>query len=400
MRRRLHLQHEGDGEGERMTNARPASALLAAIGLNVHLDQPAYAPDGTYAALQSALAGLWPNGGGNLRLSSAPVVAQGPGSQATFVNMNAAEYDYVLTPNVNDGPTATQAFYNLCPSAMAAIEGLNEPDQNKIPNGETLAFQMMLENEQSEIIPGYILGPSITTLSYAQAQGDLSDYLDAGNVHFYTAGHQPENGGYGSGGYGSLAYTLNIGAQTAPHKPCWITECGFAGPSAAPQYGPLDENTRAQYYLRAILFAFRSGVPRVYLYELVTSNAAEQYGLVSSLSPLAVTPSYTAVAGLIALFADATHYDEPQVNVTVTAPPGIAVLVFRKTTGALVIAMWNVNVGLPVAETVTVTASGYATTAKGSWFWNGAWASEPVLFNGGVATMGVGGAPFFLEVTV
>jgi len=150
-------------------------------------------------------------------------------------------------------------------SSVASIAGINEPDISGDPNwvAHTRAFQQELGRQvhgDPQLAGVPVIGPSLVHRESRAALGDLTGYVDRGNLHPYPGGQPPLR---------NLADEALMMSQVSGKKPLVITEVGyhtdmaFTGP-----HRPASERAVGVYTPRIALEAFRYGIERTYLYQL------------------------------------------------------------------------------------------------------------------------------------
>jgi hypothetical protein len=147
-----------------------------------------------------------------------------------------------------------------------------------------------------------VVGPSIADPHGPGRVGDLSRWLDRGNIHPYTGGLSPDPLHLG-------AERVRI-AQISGRKPLWATEAGFHNAvHATAGMPPASERAAAVYVLRTVLEHFKSRIRRTYLYELVdiypdpkAETPNSNFGLLRY--DYSRKPAYTALKNLLALVYD------------------------------------------------------------------------------------------------
>ena len=212
-------------------------------------------------------------------------------------------------------PTTTVAevtgYPKLVPGSMEAIEGYNEPDVYLggccwVP--DTIAWQKQLyaaakSNAATSNLT--VLGPSVISTQAAEGVGDLSQWLDAGNVHIYFSARNPETKGFGGGfkygEYGTIDFSLNYSAVISGSKPQRISETGYGSGTARFEVSSV---TQAKYIARLYLDLYGRHVDRSTMYELVDGDDGGfgHYGLVDY--NLNRKPAFYEMKGLIGLLSD------------------------------------------------------------------------------------------------
>lgn len=283
--------------------AHTAQSFVDSIGINVHLSYHD-TPYGKYGAITPLLRSL---GVRHLRDS----IASGQTDVCREDRELAAsgmKFTYITQPN----PTAQglSGWASCVGPSIEAYEGLNEYDISH-PAGDAnwaatvqaaqKALYRSVKGDASLAHLG-VVAPSLTSQQAYRTVGDLSAFIDAGNMHDYTAGHNPGTPGWGDGGYGSLAYNIGAARLLDGNKPIESTETGYA--TAPTTRGGIDDATQAKYVPRLFLEHFNAGVTRTYEYELVDEGGPPfgNFGLVNG--SLAPKPSYAALSSLIGLLRD------------------------------------------------------------------------------------------------
>ncbi len=128
--------------------------------------------------------------------------------------------------------------------SFEAYEAPNEPDKSNDPQWVHRLWQAMLRLGELKTIASVsqfqVLGPSLTHESSYRAVGDVSPYFDAGNLHNYLAGRHPGTSGWGAGGFGSIAWNLQLIGPYSGGKPIVTTEIGYQDAPGLPDRVPAD----------------------------------------------------------------------------------------------------------------------------------------------------------------
>jgi hypothetical protein len=150
--------------------------------------------------------------------------------------------------------------------AVDSVQAPNEPDISGDPQWveHTRAYQAELYARvkgDPALAHLPVIGPSIVNREARPLLGDLSAFLDRGNLHPYPGGTPPLS---------DIADQRLIGAIIAGNKPLVATEAGYhndlsyMGPHRA-----ASERATAIYTPRLVLEAFLSGIERTYIYQLL-----------------------------------------------------------------------------------------------------------------------------------
>ncbi len=228
------------------------------------------------------------------------------------LNRAGIRTDYVVPFSEATTPENIEQF---APQAgdMEAIEAPNECDvagncgssvSSSVDN--MLAFLPALDRAGKQLgVP--VLGPALTQPSTYPTLGNLSSEMQYNNLHVYFGGRNPGSAGWGApdvegNQYGSLAFWVNQGDIDAPNVPAMVTETGYMSFPGLPIPWTIPENVEASYIPRTLLLAYKAGIPRTYIYELLDEISSPGYGLLhSDLTPKA---AYTALQNLIANLSD------------------------------------------------------------------------------------------------
>ena len=198
-------------------------------------------------------------------------------------------------------------------NAVEAIEGPNEYNNsgdgnwvNTVCTYVQQLYQAIKGDSATAKLP--VVAPSFTSEAAYKAVGDLSAAVDYGNMHNYYAGRNPGTGGWGSYGYGSLEWNMQVAQKQSSSKQVLSTETGYnnavnttSGNTAIP------EAVAGKYIPRLFLEQFNYGIPRTWSYELIdaynNSNARDSnFGLLRNDG--SEKPAYSALKNLIGLLND------------------------------------------------------------------------------------------------
>jgi hypothetical protein len=253
---------------------------------------------------------------------------------------------FLTSPKLSDA--LITSWPGRVPGAFEGYEAPNEYDHSGDPHwADTLTafvrrlYSAVKSDSTTSKFP--VVGPSLTQpASYAQLAG-LERYFDLSNLHNYFGGHNPGTPGWGAGGYGSIAYNINISQTAWPAKPIWTTETGYTTDKDNPQGIP--ELVEGKYAPRMILEQTLHGVGRTYIYELIDEGSAiagndAAFGLARmDGSP---KPAFTALKNMISMLADPGPKVLPQ-NLQFTlagASSNVHHLLMAKHDGSYYLAFW------------------------------------------------------------
>lgn len=217
-----------------------------------------------------------------------------------------------------------------------------------------------------------VVGPALTQPASYPAIGNISAWMNYGNMHVYQGGRNPETVGWGpydaeNNSYGSLLYNMDEVGVDSPGLPIYMTETGYIV-SSTPATNDIPESVEAVYEPRLLLNAWNTGVKRSYIYELMDDpSSTPGFGLLhSDMSPRA---AYTAIKTLMGLLADSNSSFNPG-SLTYTLSgntTGVETTLLQKQDGSFWLAAWlsgsiydvNALVATPIPpQSVTITLNG------------------------------------------
>jgi hypothetical protein len=337
------------------SNAASADAFVDTIGMNIHLSYTGTCYDTGFDSLVTLMTSL-----GVRHVRDGLIDFPSPATYYDRLNQlgQSGIHSTLIT-----SPTQTAAllldYPNRVPDSLEAYESPNEPDQNEGASWVTTtqAFQKTLYqtikgNAATQKYP--VLGPSITSEAGDTAVGDLSAYLDYGNMHNYFASFNPGTAGWGAtdafGTYGSIAWSKNIMAQVSGTKPIITTETGWGDGMGANE---VPDAVKAKYVTRLFLEQYRQGVVRTLEYQFCDNTGdALDYGIVAS--DMTPKPAYAALKSLIGALEDpGPAFDRTFLDYTLATTasdggpkgdgglaPDVHSLLFQKRTGAFDLVVW------------------------------------------------------------
>lgn len=329
--------------------ANRADAFVNSIGVVTHL---------TYT--DTAYYAQWPQVLGALQSLGVRHIRDGyydwePGTPFVSEHRQLAQLGIKTNYVVPYNPQTTAQSIAAIASQVGDMESLEDPNECDVAGncgGSTVAssllglFNMMpVIDAAGEALKVPVLGPSFTQVPTYLTVGNLDSTMSYNNLHVYFGGRYPGSMGWGAPDwlgnfYGSLAFWLNQASLDGPSTATMVTETGYMSfPGQSIPY-TIPESVEASYIPRSLLLAFKAGVRRTYLYELLDEPSSPGYGLLrSDLSP---KPSYTAVQNLIAIFNDKGSNFTPGTLRYATAGGGSSLkqLLFEKRDGSFWLVLW------------------------------------------------------------
>ncbi len=248
---------------------------------------------------------------------------------------------------------AVAAARRVVGNRVDAIEGPSELDYFGPQNWSSRlrAFLPKLRAAAKKHRPRFrFVGPGFANVSNYRYFGGVR--YDATSLHGYPGGLPPED---------PLATELRRAHAVAAHRPVWLTETGYHNAlAAASSQRPVSEAAAATYLPRELLDAFRLGIKRTFIYELLDEkpdpaliDQERHFGLVRY--GLAPKPAFFAVRNLLASVRASPGSASPTAPVpTLSAGVTLEHVVLTRADGSRVVAIWrpvsvwNTKLRLPV----------------------------------------------------
>jgi trimeric autotransporter adhesin len=264
--------------------ARAVDAFNQSIGVNVHMSFMS-TPYRDVAAVRSTLKYLGINYVRDAFYNAAGLSASEELAAAGI------KFDLFLpvfpdsTVDIAEFMSQLDTLEKSYPGSIVAVEGPNEVNSQpaKFNGGTSPTNQVALQaalhaavgaDPNLKGIPVYSLTIGSDIGSAFEAYGDLSPFADYGNAHPYL----PDDSTPGSALDSLLPIQAGINARSLPIV---ITETGWTTDSNDP-YNGADQMTQAKLTLDTLMDAFKDGVVKTYVYELMdeasdTGNTNNQY---------------------------------------------------------------------------------------------------------------------------
>lgn len=266
-------------------------------------------------------------------------------------------------------PSYSASFLQTWPSRVSqsfeAYEYPNEYDtvSNGIATLKTFGPTLYSAAKSGPYASAPVIGPSLIYAASFTSLGDMTPYLDTGNLHNYYAGRNPGNTGWGPGAYGSIPYTLGLEAHVDTSKKIMVTETGY-GNNTSSYATDVPEAVSAVYMPRLLLEHWNVGFSRTYLYELLSegSGAFGDYGLLRNDG--STKPAFMAVANLVALVSDkGAAFTPGTLTYTLSgADSAVHEAVMQKRDGTFYLALWLEKPSYDVNSKATITVPSEAVT--------------------------------------
>lgn len=227
-----------------------------------------------------------------------------------------------------------------------AWEGLNEHDVSGrsafAQEARTLqrALYTLVKNDPTMAWRHRVLGPSMAFASAAAKVGDLSAWMDAGNIHPYDGGKLPTS---------NLATHVNGVRAISATRPLVATEFGYhtSPVSSNPWHWSVSESAQAKYTLREFLELYNAGVQRSFAYELIdegTDPADMEFHFGLLRIDGSRKPAFAALRNLIMLLGDrgAPQFAPHALRLSLSGDTtGVRRLLVEKADGRRYLALWQ-----------------------------------------------------------
>jgi hypothetical protein len=253
-----------------------------------------------------------------------------------------------------------------------------------------------------------VLGPSLVGMYAFNQLGDISPWVDAGNLHPYTGATSPTN----AHDVSEFLRTTN----STQNKPVWATEAGFT--TALNETGgtqpSIDESGQAVYILRTFLQHFADGIGRTYAFRLLDpvadpglTNEDDHWGLLRY--DFSEKPAFVALKNLTALAGTsggAVNVQPISLGLSGDTAGDLQHLILEKANGSYEVMLWRtasvwntttltnisvtpetITVTLPNAHSATVADPISSTTQTG------------LSLTSGTASVSIGADPLVLNVS-
>jgi hypothetical protein len=242
---------------------------------------------------------------------------------------------------------------NRLRNSVISVVAINEPDISGNPNwiADTRWFMHELYNRVNAdpaLAHLNVIGPAVVNRGSRAALGDLSSYLDRGNIHPYPGGTPPLN---------NIVDEFDLASKISANKPLVATEIGYHTDTTPGLYGGhygASERAVAQYMPRIALEAFVGGIERTYIYQfadLWSPSQAQQYGISGAENSfgllrwdLSPKPSFIALRNLLRVVdGDSAPVASPGgLRLRLEgAGPDVRSLLLRSADGSYALALWR-----------------------------------------------------------
>lgn len=283
--------------------ARPADSFVESIGVNVHFSSPGTPYDDRFDEVEGDLEQL---GVRHVRDSLFVGVPDLYGRLRDLADRGIDSTLIVGDPE--DGSWVLSELLAIVREELGgAVDALEGPNEFSTRGGaEWQPHLVAYQRRLYEAVKGDpslaslpVIGPSIVH-GDQEALGDVSDWLDFGNIHSYPQGNPPDN-------IGSFVHRAEFNSGS---KPILATETGYdTALNWTGENPPVPEQAMATYMPRLFFEYFRWGIVRTFAYELVDEHddpgmaeREDHFGLL--LNDLSEKPAFSALCNTIAILED------------------------------------------------------------------------------------------------
>ena len=259
--------------------------------------------------------------------------------------------NYVVPINSSTTPATIATFAGEVQD-MESLEASNECDdpgncgQDAATGVKNVVASLPMLSTAAKNLNVPLYGPSFINPSSYAAAGDLSSEITMNNLHVYFGGRNPGSTGWGDpdakgNAYGSFDFWIDQGQLDAPNAPTVITETGYLSyPSTTTPY-TIPESVQASYVPRTLLLAFKHGIRRTYMYELLDEVSSPGYGLLRG--DMSQRPAFIALKNLMSILGDSATTPFTPGNLQYQVSGGDATLnhlLLQKQDGTYLLVMW------------------------------------------------------------
>ena len=174
---------------------------------------------------------------------------------------------YIFVP-----PRRLPEVYDWCDGGVEIFEGANEPNLIARPTANPA---VSAEHQRSlfAVVKGHpvlrnvVLASPSYVLNNVPIAENLSDAVDWINIHPYPGMEHPE-----TNGPGALTGFITGAQRVLGKKPVLVSETGYhTAVQTSSAFLPVSEPIKTRYFPRLLLWDFKNGVQRSYIYELMDS---------------------------------------------------------------------------------------------------------------------------------
>ena len=245
------------------------------------------------------------------------------------------------TVNLPEFISMLDGFVQSHPGSVTAIEGPNEVNIWPVSyaGGTTPADEALLQQALYAVveadpnlnnIPVYNLSLGTADPNLFSQLGNLSSAASYANSHAYL-GNEPTPAA-------GLAYLLPIAQIDASGLPTVITETGYET-NAADSYSGVDPTDQAKLTLDLLLDAFKDGVSKTYLYDLMDDG--QSFGLFTANgAPKLVATALHDLTSLLSDNGSTQSFTPGSLSYAASLPANGNQLLLEKSNGTFDLVLW------------------------------------------------------------
>jgi hypothetical protein len=279
--------------------ARPADSFVDFVGVNTHLGYS----DTTYADYEGIL---------KPRLLELGVrhIRDGTFNDEVLRKYLDLGKHGIRLLFITDSKRAVERAGKLGPM-LFAVEAVNEPDGSggdwvlRTREEQQKLYAAIKEDTVTKDLP--VVVSSLANIRDSPGKlGDLSAFMDFGNMHPYAAGQAPSrHWGWGL----SMERAIAEAKKVSGEKPILVTECGYHNRVENQSHPGVTELAEAKYLPRLLFVYFNRGMTKAYKYEFLDlkpdpgfTDLENHFGLVRTNGT--PKPAFYALKNLLYLLDD------------------------------------------------------------------------------------------------
>jgi hypothetical protein len=319
--------------------ARAAADFRASVGVNVHISYT----DTSYGDLASVKAALAQLGVKHVRDGACAGCTSIHPRQRQIADELGVRYTWIAGDPRNTTGTVEANIGRVQSDFADCTDALENPNEWDVRGGQWAAelrtYAAGLRSARDMLLPGVsILAPSLVRAASRATLGDLSAYVDRGNMHSYPGAVQPDAG--------ALTNELALAEVVAPGRAPCATETGYHNATQQSGRPGISEAAAAGYLPRLYLEYFRRGVERTFLYELaeqrpdpLLTNPELHFGLFRS--DWTAKPAVTEIRKMLDQAGDGRPTLLNGLAYQISAPVTVRDLLLQRADGGYTLALWR-----------------------------------------------------------
>jgi len=249
-------------------------------------------------------------------------------------------------PGSQTPPAVVRSFDAQLGRPIDALEGPNEPDLRNVKGWAPRTRACIAHDDRALPVP--FVAPAMGDPDDAAKLGNVAGLVDAGGIHRYFQGHEPETRGFwkrnACGWWEAIRWSeCEARIDSGRAHPLYVTETGWSDSGTVDQ--SMDEKTQGKYVSRVLFYDSVSGIARTYLYDFQDdgtdrTNDEDGYGLIRfDGSP---KPSFNAVRAIVHLLGDPGAQFRPvPLRLRVSGPATVETELFERRDGEYTLVLWN-----------------------------------------------------------